>query len=166
MPLPQQMLCPIFHMPHLRHPPSTINLPPHITHSPQGLTLLSRERRQGQGLCILHTHPHRWPWSLQVCPSFEKSPTNRLNDWEILQPCGLNLSLQLSSISLIPTVNLIFNIFYGRRRSFTPTLYQVIPRLQENEDLKTGALSPSNFKTMTTLTLEENTQIGGITLVN
>ena len=59
-----------------------------------------------------------------------------------------------------------FNIFYGRRRSFTPTLYQVIPRLQENEDLKTGALSPPNFKTMTTLTLEENTQTGGITLVN
>ena len=38
--------------------------------------------------------------------------------------------------------------------------------IQENEDLKTGALSPPNFKTMTTLTLEENTQTGGITLVN
>ena len=37
---------------------------------------------------------------------------------------------------------------------------------EENEDLKTGALSPPNFKTMTTLTLEENTQTGGITLVN
>ena len=32
---------------------------------------------------ISHTHPHRWPWSLQVCPSFERSATSRLNDWEI-----------------------------------------------------------------------------------